>query len=201
MIFVFPNAGAIAEHVSDILIEKIASNPEVVLGLATGGTMEPVYSSFIQKAIKQQLDVSRLTSFNLDEYLGLHPSHHQSYSWYMHHHLFQHLPFNLKNCHVPSGIVDDPNNYCNSYSDAIQKAGGIELQLLGVGSNGHIGFNEPGTAFDSTCHVVELSPQTRIDNSRFFESGELVPDRALTMGMQDIMQAREIILIATGRQK
>lgn len=201
MILVFPTVTEVAQHVSSILTESIKAKPSINLGLATGGTMEPIYELFIQKIKEQDIDVSQLKSFNLDEYVGLSKQHHQSYAWYMQDKLFQHLPFNLSNCVVPNGIVDNIEHYCQSYSDAIKSAGGIDLQLLGVGSNGHIGFNEPGTPFDSCCHLVKLSEQTRTDNSRFFAPGELVPDSAITMGLADIMSAKEIVLVATGMQK
>lgn len=201
MILVFPTIEEVAQHVSNILTQSIKTNPKINLGLATGGTMEPVYELLIQQVKEQNIDVSQLSSFNLDEYVGLNQEHHQSYAWYMQQKLFQHLPFNLNNCLVPNGKVENIEKYCKNYSESINSAGGIDLQLLGVGSNGHIGFNEPGTPFDSCCHLVKLSEQTRTDNSRFFAAGELVPDSAITMGLADIMAAREIVLVATGEQK
>lgn len=201
MFLIFSDISSIAEYVSTVLINKIKSKPEAVLGAATGGTMEPIYARFVEQARQQQLDVSKLTSFNLDEYIGLSPDHPKSYAAYMHKHLFGHLGFDASRNHLPDGQAQDLEGHCFEYSAKMQQHGGIDLQLLGVGSNGHIGFNEPGTAFDSRCHVVQLSERTRIDNSRFFAENAIVPASAITMGMQDIMDAREILLIATGESK
>lgn len=201
MLQIFPDSIAIAEHVSNILIDRIRNKPDVVLGLATGGTMEPIYEQFVLKVRRQGVDVSRLTSFNLDEYVGLAPDHPKSYAAYMHQHLFRHLAFDASRLHLPDGLAPDLSQHSREYALRLQQAGGIELQLLGVGSNGHIGFNEPGTSFDSTCHVVQLSERTRRDNSRFFEGNAIVPAHAITMGMAEIMQAREIVLVATGEAK
>lgn len=201
MLHIFPDASSIAEYVSSILIEKIRNKPEAVLGLATGGTMEPVYARFVEQVRQQRVDVSRLTSFNLDEYVGLSAEHPKSYSAYMREHLFQHLDFDRKRLHLPDGLAPDLDRHSREYAAMMEQCGGIDLQLLGVGGNGHIGFNEPGTPFDSRCHVVQLSERTRIDNSRFFEGDAIVPASAITMGMYEIMQAREILLVATGETK
>lgn len=201
MFHIFPDTSSIADYVSTALINKIKSKPEVVLGVATGGTMEPIYARFVEQAREQQLDVSRLTSFNLDEYVGLHADHPKSYAAYMHEHLFKHMGFDGTRNHLPDGLAKNLEEHCLEYSARVRQHGGIDLQLLGVGGNGHIGFNEPGTAFDSRCHVVQLSERTRIDNSRFFAKNAVVPASAITMGMQDIMDAHEILLIATGHNK
>jgi glucosamine-6-phosphate deaminase len=201
MFLIFPDTSSIAEYVSATLINKIKSKPGVVLGAATGGTMEPIYARFVEQARQQQVDVSRLTSFNLDEYVGLGVDHPKSYAAYMRQHLFDHLGFDESRHYLPDGQAKDLEEHCLEYSVKVQQHGGIDLQLLGVGGNGHIGFNEPGTAFDSRCHVVQLSERTRIDNSRFFAENAIVPASAITMGMQDIMDAREILLIATGESK
>lgn len=201
MLRIFPDPSSIAEHVSATLTARIRAKPELVLGLATGGTMEPIYARFVAVARQSGLDVSRLTSFNLDEYIGLPPDHPKSYSAYMREHLFRHLRFNASRLHLPDGLAPDLAAHCQAYSARLQACGGIDLQLLGVGGNGHIGFNEPGTAFDAPCHVVELAEQTRLDNSRFFAQGAIVPGSAITMGMAEIMAAREIVLVATGASK
>lgn len=201
MFEIFPDAAAIADQISAKLIHKIKRKPDVVLGLATGGTMEPIYEKFVAKAREQHVDVSRLTSFNLDEYIGLSPDHPKSYSAYMRQHLFRHLRFDESKLFLPDGLADDLEEHCRQYSAKLRQLGGVELQLLGVGTNGHIGFNEPGTAFDCTCHVVKLAEQTRIDNSRFFDANAMVPAYAITMGMCEIMEAREIVLVATGEVK
>ena len=201
MLQIYSDPIAIAEHVSNVLVEKIRHKPEVVLGLATGGTMEPIYEQFVAKVRHQNVNVSKLTSFNLDEYVGLAPDHPKSYAAYMQEHLFRHLDFDESRLHLPDGLAPDLDQHSADYSARLQKAGGVDLQLLGVGSNGHIGFNEPGTPFDSTCHVVQLSERTRIDNSRFFGGDAIVPASAITMGLTEIMQAREILLVATGENK
>lgn len=201
MLHIFPDPASIADYVSNILIDKIKSKPDAVLGLATGGTMEPVYARFVEQVRRQQVDVSRLTSFNLDEYVGLNPDHPKSYSAYMREHLFRHLRFDEARLHLPDGQALDLDQHSREYSAMMEQCGGIDLQLLGVGGNGHIGFNEPGTSFDSRCHVVQLSERTRLDNSRFFEGNAIVPASAITMGMHEIMQAREIVLVATGETK
>lgn len=201
MFLIFPDVSSVAAHVSCTLIQKIKNKPEIVLGLATGGTMEPVYERFVEQVRQQQLDVSALRSFNLDEYVGLSADHPKSYAAYMHKHLFRYLGFDETRHHLPDGLVSDIDSHCHEFAARIQQCGGIEFQLLGVGGNGHIGFNEPGTPFDSRCHVVRLSERTRIDNSRFFAKNAIVPASAITMGMRDIMDAHEIMLVATGEAK
>ncbi len=201
MLFIFPDVSSVADYVSDVLINTIKNKPDMVLGAATGGTMEPIYAHFIQQVRQQQVDVSRLVTFNLDEYVGLSAHHPKSYAAYMHQHLFQHLNFNTAKLYLPDGQAQNLEEHCFEYSTRVQHYGGINLQLLGVGGNGHIGFNEPGTSFDSRCHVVQLSEQTRIDNSRFFAENAIVPASAITMGIQDIMDADEVLLVATGISK
>lgn len=201
MFIVFPDTDHVAQYVSTLFIQRISQQPDVILGLATGGTMEPIYAQWVKQALARNIDVSQVSTFNLDEYVGLPAQHPQSYAAYMEHHLLRHLAFDRSRIHVPDGLAHDLPAYCQAYSDTIRDHGGIAMQLLGVGSNGHIGFNEPGTPFDSQCHVVELSERTRIDNSRFFGPNEIVPASAITMGMQDIMDAHEIILVATGSSK
>jgi len=201
MLLIFHDTASASDYVSSTLIEKVRTKPKAVLGLATGGTMEPIYARFVEQALRLQLDVSGLTTFNLDEYVGLRPDHPKSYAAYMHHHLFRHLKFDRARLHLPDGLSTDLDSHSLDYSAKVERCGGIDLQLLGVGGNGHIGFNEPGTPFDSRCHVVQLSERTRMDNSRFFDSGATVPASAITMGMSDIIQAREIVLVATGESK
>lgn len=201
MFLVLPDPQAVARHVSNHLIQLIEKQPAAVLGLATGGTMEPVYQHFVQQIIERNLDVAQLHSFNLDEYVGLSHTHPQSYNHYMHEHLFNLLPFTEAQLHLPDGLAIDWQRECEHYSARIQAAGGLDLQLLGIGTNGHIGFNEPGTPFDTRTHVVELSERTRVDNGRFFDDTAEVPHHALTMGIQDILDAKEILLVVTGEHK
>lgn len=201
MFFAFSDPSAIAQFVTARMINLIQDNPTAVLGLATGSTMEPVYEQFINQVSQQNVDLSGLTTFNLDEYLGLGMQHPQSYHFYMHQHLFNRLAFGLDQTFLPDGLCNDVEKQCRTYSKLIAQAGGIDLQLLGIGTNGHIGFNEPGTAFNSRTHVVELSERTRIDNGRFFDSRDQVPTQAITLGLQDIMEANQILLLATGANK
>lgn len=201
MFLVFPDSAAIAAHLSARLQDIIRQDPQATLGLATGGTMEPVYARFVQDVRANGLDVSQINSFNLDEYVGLSAEHEQSYAYYMRQHLFGQLPFDAARLHLPNGLTKELEQHCQDYSAAIAANGGVALQLLGVGTNGHIGFNEPGTPFDSRTHVVALSERTRIDNSRFFDSMDEVPASAITMGIADILSAREIALVVTGEHK
>ncbi|MEY1661049.1 glucosamine-6-phosphate deaminase [Isoalcanivorax beigongshangi] len=201
MYLIFDDVQDVARYTARQLYRVMARRPRAVLGLATGGTMEPVYAELLALLAQQPLELSGLSTFNLDEYVGLSPCHSQSYAYYMDQHLFRHLPLAAGQARVPNGIAADLAAESSGYSGAIAAAGGLDLQLLGVGSNGHIGFNEPGTPFDAGTHVVELSEQTRHDNARFFDAGEVVPCRAITMGLRDILQARELLFVATGRSK
>lgn len=201
MYTIYPNPAAIANVVTAELIHLIQTKPDAVLGLATGSTMEPVYQRFIDEVVKQHVDVSKLTTFNLDEYIGLGEAHPQSYHYYMREHLFNRLHCDKYKNFLPDGLCTDFEQQCQAYSQRISQAGGIDLQLLGVGTNGHIGFNEPGTPFDSTTHVVDLSERTRIDNGRFFNSIDEVPKQAITLGLKEIMEAKAILLLITGSNK
>ncbi len=198
---IFETVDEVSRYTAQRLLEKIKAAPTAVLGLATGSTMEPVYAQLLQNMQQAPLDLSQLTTFNLDEYIGLSPQHPQSYNYYMYQHLFNKLNIPAQNIHLPDGLANNIEQACQAYSDAIQAMGGLDLQLLGIGSNGHIGFNEPQTCFNSRTHVVELSEQTRIDNSRFFTDPNEMPTHAITMGIKDILDAKEIILVATGRNK
>ena len=198
---IFDTVDEVSRYTAQRLLAKIKASPAAVLGLATGSTMEPVYAQLIEDLQQTPVDVSQLTTFNLDEYMGLSAQHPQSYNYYMYQHLFNQLDIPAQNVHLPQGLVSDAETACQAYSNAIEAMGGLDLQLLGIGSNGHIGFNEPQTCFNSRNHVVELSEQTRIDNGRFFDDQNEVPTHAITMGIQDILNAKEIILVATGRNK
>jgi glucosamine-6-phosphate deaminase len=187
-------ADAIAEEVSDRIIDLVKKNPHAILGLATGSSPIPTYEKIIAKAQEQKVDFSQVITFNLDEYLN-NPDETQSYRYFMATHLFDHINIRKENTHFPS------LERLNQYDEDIQKAGGIDLQLLGIGADGHIGFNEPGTPFDSKTHIADLKAQTIQDNARFFKSIKDVPTQAVTMGMATIMQAKSIILIATGANK
>lgn len=165
---IFNTVDEVAQYTAQRLLDKLQTKPEAVLGLATGGTMEPVYARLVQMLLQSPVDLSRLTTFNLDEYIGLAASHPQSYRYFMAQHLFDKLSLAQERVHLPDGMAEDSEGACGAYSAAIQALGGLDMQLLGIGSNGHIGFNEPYTPFSSRTHVIELSEQTRLDNGRFF---------------------------------
>lgn len=201
MFKIVPTPCAVADFVSDLLLQHIERKPTTVLGLATGATMEPVYAAMAQKIQQRPLDVGRLTTFNLDEYLGLPAQHPQSYAHFMQRHFVEPIGLRAQQVNLPDGTCTDTAQECAAYSQKIDAAGGLDVQLLGIGSNGHIGFNEPGTPFDCTTHAVELAPQTRRDNERFFAETKMVPTHAITMGISEIMAANEVVLVATGAHK
>jgi glucosamine-6-phosphate deaminase len=193
------------EEMSKIASKEIAKllyvKPKAVLGLATGSTPEGVYKELIELYKLHRVDFSEITSFNLDEYSGLSGEHSQSYRYFMDTNLFNHVNINKNNTHVPNGVAEDIEKECKEYDEAIEKAGGIDLQLLGIGGNGHIGFNEPSDFLDLNTHLTDLTQETIEANSRFFESKEEVPTQAITMGLGSIMKAKKIILLASGKKK
>ncbi len=190
----------IDREIANIFIKTIKDNPSCILGLATGSSPLGVYRLLVEAYQNNEVSFKDVTSFNLDEYLGLDGSHNQSYRYFMNHNLFNHIDINKDNTHVPSGLNVSEENAAN-YDAEIEAAGGIDLQILGIGSNGHIAFNEPGTPLNSLTHVVKLDESTRNDNARFFESIDEVPTHAVSMGLASIMKAKKIVLIATGPKK
>jgi glucosamine-6-phosphate deaminase len=191
----------VARKSAAIFAQAIKNNPEIVLGLATGGTPVGMYKELIEMGKNKEVDFSKVKSFNLDEYAGLDASHPQSYRSFMNQNLFNHININKKNTHVPDGEASDCEQACRSYEEAIKGAGGIDLQLLGIGSNGHIAFNEPGSPKQSRTRKVGLTARTIDDNTRFFDSRVQVPTQAVTMGIATILEAKEIVLLATGANK
>lgn len=200
MFYVFPTPQSIGQYVSEELIKQIKAKPNSVLGLATGSTMLPVYAELIAKVKEQNIDLSAVTTFNLDEYIGLSAEHDQSYHFFMQDNLFRHLGLKAEQSTLPDGTAADMEKECRQYSELLEDAK-LDVQLLGIGTNGHIGFNEPYTAFDSRTHVVKLTENTLKDNSRFFTDVSEMPTHAVTMGLADIMAAKEVILVATGKHK
>lgn len=190
----------IAKEIANVFIEKVKENPSCVLGLATGSSPLGIYRNMIEAYKNGEVSFKDVTTFNLDEYLGLEGTHDQSYRYFMNVNLFDHIDINKANTNVPSGFVKDDNEAAQ-YDAKIAAKGGIDIQLLGLGSDGHIAFNEPGTSFDTLTHIAELTEQTISDNARFFESIEDVPTKACTMGLKSIMNAKKIVLIATGKSK
>jgi glucosamine-6-phosphate deaminase len=180
---------------------EIRSKPDAVLGLATGSTPLALYRELIRMHREEGLDFSRVRSFNLDEYLGLGPEHPASYRAFMRENLFQHINIRAENTHIPDGLAGDVPRHCEAYEEAIRAAGGIDLQILGIGSDGHIGFNEPSSSLASRTRIKTLTPRTRADNARFFSEGESVPHHVITMGIGTILEARRILLLGFGASK
>jgi glucosamine-6-phosphate deaminase len=195
------NAGAAAELVAKIIAAELRANPHLVLGLATGRTMEAVYRRLVRMHQEQALDFSLCSTFNLDEYVGLSPEDPHSYRHYMSEHLFKHLKIEGRNTHLPNGMAADLDAECRNYEYTIAKFGGIDLQLLGIGRAGHIGFNEPLSALRSRTRVKALSPTTIAQNASLFGGPENVPRRAITMGVGTILDCRRCLLLATGAEK
>jgi glucosamine-6-phosphate deaminase len=184
-----------------IVAKQIKNKPNIVLGLATGSTPEGMYRKLVKIHKEGELDLSQVITFNLDEYLGLSPDHPQSYHYYMHENFFNHVNIEEKNIHIPKGDTKDPVQECLNYEREIEKVGGIDLQILGIGVNGHVGFNEPDINLEAKTHVIQLSDNTIKANSRFFKNLDEVPKKAITMGMATIMRSKKIILMAWGAEK
>lgn len=177
------------------------AKPNAVLGLATGSTPLGLYRELIRMHRDEGLDFSQVTTFNLDEYVGLPSNHRQSYHWFMRDNLFQHVNIAPHNIYLPSGTTDNYEAFCAWYENRIHECGGIDLQILGIGTDGHIGFNEPGSSLGSRTRIKTLARQTIEDNARFFERPEDVPHYAITMGVGTILEARRILLVANGEKK
>lgn len=199
-IHIYESKSDIDEVVSEILIEQVKRNPKSVLGLATGSTPLGVYAKLIEDYKENKTDYSHVVTVNLDEYIGLKKDHPESYYSFMHKNLFDHINLSEKHINLPDGLSSNPAEACNLYNKILVKHN-PDIQLLGLGANGHIGFNEPGTSFESTTHIVELTKETREANARFFNHIGEVPTHAITMGIKSIMAAKRIILIAVGEQK
>jgi len=181
--------------------DKINQKKGMILGLATGSTPIGLYQKWIEKCKKGELSFRDVKTFNLDEYLGLPKEHSQSYWTFMQEQLFQHIDIDPVNVRIPCGDHEDPEEHCKEYERELDACGGVDLQILGIGRNGHIGFNEPGESFENETHVVRLAEDTRVVNSRFFDDLSEVPTHAITMGLKSIMKAKEIILLASGDEK
>ncbi|USB32465.1 glucosamine-6-phosphate deaminase [Paenibacillus sp. YPG26] len=179
----------------------LQSNPRAILGLATGSTPVGVYSQLIELFQKGLISFAQTRSFNLDEYIGLAPDHPESYRRFMNEKLFNHIDIDMRNTHVPDGTAADPEQAALEYTRMLDEAGQIDLQLLGIGHNGHIGFNEPADELQAHTHVVELKKDTRAANARFFNSVDEVPTHAMTMGIGSILKSRQILLMAKGASK
>jgi len=194
------NFEKISSLIADEFIQQIRQKPNSVLGLATGTSPLGVYTNLIEAYKKGLVSFEKVVTFNLDEYVGLDGNHHQSYRYFMNDNLFNHINIDKNKTHVLLG-VGDYLAYAKSYDQEIANYGGIDLQILGLGSDGHIAFNEPNTPFDSLTHIAELTDSTIKDNSRLFDDISEVPTKAVTMGLKSIMNAKKIVLIATGKNK
>lgn len=190
-----------SRRTAGLIATQVNIKPDCVLGLATGSTPIGTYEQLIRWYQKGDLDFSKVITVNLDEYKGLSADNDQSYRYFMNTHLFNAINIRPENTHVPDGLEPDSDKACHDYNKIIADCGGIDLQLLGLGLNGHIGFNEPGSAFELETHCVDLTDSTIQANSRFFSSMELVPKQAYTMGIKSIMQAKKIIIIVNGAEK
>lgn len=204
-VIIVKNEKEAGKRAADLIQEEMESHRNPVLGLATGSTPVPTYKELIRRCKKGKgLDFSTAITFNLDEYVGLPGDHDQSYRYFMDHELFNHININKKNTHVPVGMVKGMKaiqQACDDYEAMIDDVGGVDMQLLGIGGNGHIGFNEPGSSLGSLTRIKTLTKQTREDNSRFFKSMREVPKYAITMGIGTILKARKVLLLATGASK
>jgi len=198
---VYKNAEAIGAAAAALFAAQVISKPNCVLGLATGSTPLPTYRRMAALYEEGAVDYSGVTTYNLDEYVGLDHDHDQSYYYFMHDNLFKYINIPEEQIHVLSGMAADPAEECKAYDAAIDAAGGIDLQILGIGRNGHIAFNEPTDTFPPTTHIVDLTESTIEANKRFFASADDVPRQALTMGIGSIMKAKAIVIIATGADK
>ena len=195
------NYEELSKKAADIIAAQVIVKPDCVLGLATGSSPVGAYKNLIEKNVNGELDFSAVTSVNLDEYVGLDGSHDQSYRYFMNDNLFNHINIDKAKTFVPNGCADDLKAEGEAYDKMIKALGGIDLQLLGIGLDGHIGFNEPDEFFTAATHEVVLDESTIEANSRFFASKDDVPKTAITMGMMSIMQTKKVLLIANGAAK
>jgi len=181
--------------------EVLNATPDAVIGMATGSTPLGLYQELVRMHKKEGLDFSQVTTFNLDEYVGLPVTHSQSYHYFMHENFFKHVNIPPQNIHIPSGTTSNYRAFCDWYEQRIKECGGIDVQILGIGSDGHIAFNEPASSLSSRTRLKTLAKSTIDDNARFFKSRDEVPIYAITMGVGTILEARKILLLANGRKK
>lgn len=195
------NYDELSKIAAGIIQEQINAKPDTVLGLATGSTPIGTYKELINRCKQGELDFSNVTTFNLDEYYKIPKDNPQSYHYFMHQNLFNHINIKPQNVNIPNGYAENVDEECDRYEGLIEKAGGVDLQVLGIGSNGHIGFNEPAAELNSETHMTKLTETTVRDNSRFFDNIEDVPKNAITMGIGTIFKAKKIILLISGKNK
>ena len=200
-VFVYQKYDEISQAAAKVVADIINNKPNAVLGLATGSTPLGLYKELARMHKEDGLDFSHVRTFNLDEYVGLTPDHPQSYHYFMHENLFKNINIEPQNVHVPSGTTKNYQAFCDWYEQRIEECGGIDVQVLGIGSDGHIAFNEPGSSLGSRTRIKTLSKETIDDNARFFNKKEDVPVYAITMGVGTVLEARKLILLANGANK
>ena len=200
-VYVAESYADMSRKAANILSAQVILKPDTVMGLATGSSPVGTYQQLIEWYKKGDLDFAQVRTVNLDEYAGLAPEHSQSYRRFMQENFFDHINIPRESTHVPNGLAPDLEAECRRYNQVIQSLGGIDIQLLGMGHNGHIGFNEPGQAFELETHVVDLTDNTIEANARFFASRDEVPRQAITMGIKSIMQAQRIVMVVSGADK
>ena len=200
-VYVFDTYEEASLAAAKVVVEDMKKKPEYLLGLATGSTPVRLYKELIEKNRAGEIDFSRVRTYNLDEYYPIDPANEQSFLYFMKANLFDHVNLPPENIHIPCGSAPDAEKEAERYEKELLAIGGVDLQVLGIGSDGHVGFNEPGDEFILPTHKVTLTRQTILDNSRFFSSPDEVPKHALTMGIGAIMRAKKCILIANGKNK
>ena len=200
-IIIEKNYSDLSKKAADIIEKEIKNKPNLILGLATGSTPVGTYKELIRRHKEEGLDFAKVTTFNLDEYLGIPHDHINSYHYFMYDNLFKHINIDEDNINIPNGNPEDVEEYCKSYDEDIEKQGGIDLQILGIGENGHIAFNEPDDKLYLGTHITDLTESTIKANARFFDSIEEVPKKAITMGLGSIMKSKKILLLANGKNK
>ena len=200
-ILVQDNADQMGKVAARLVARVMNAKPDAVLGLGTGATLVGLYKELVRMHRDEGLDFSQVTTFNLDEYVGLTKDHGQSYHYFMHEHFFKFINIPKQNIHIPSGTTENYAAFCQWYESRIAESGGIDVQVMGIGADGHIAFNEPGSSLGSRTRIKTLSKQTVEENSRFFDSIEEVPIYAITMGVGTIMESRKLILLANGPKK
>lgn len=200
-IIVCENYEEVSKKAAQMILSQVTLKPNSVLGLATGSTPIGMYENLVKLNENGDIDFSEVRTFNLDEYYNLPKENDQSYHYFMYKNLFDHININPENIHIPNGMTDDVNAECERYDELIKEAGGVDIQVLGIGNNAHIGFNEPTINFEKGTHLVELEESTIEANSRFFDNIEDVPKKAITMGVGSIFKSKKIMLIATGENK
>ena len=200
-IIVCENYEEVSKKAAQMILSQVTLKPNSVLGLATGSTPIGMYENLVKLNKNGDIDFSEVRTFNLDEYYKLPKESDQSYHYFMYKNLFDHININPENIHIPNGMTADVDAECERYDELIKEAGGVDIQVLGIGNNAHIGFNEPTINFEKGTHLVELEESTIEANSRFFDNIEDVPKKAITMGVGSIFKSKKIMLIATGENK